>query len=737
MLYIDRTSVTPPKSLFSKRVELEINRMKEFYNPLVSKKQLQYEYKTQLINNSDVINQCRLLFHNKCAYCESPVNGHPSAIDHFRPKRHAMNMDGKVDNDYYWWLTYEWSNLYLSCSKCNHSKKTRFPVKGKRISFEQSVSEEHYLLLDPCNKSDFDEPHFYSNEDGVMVGITNRGEITIDILNLNRKQLIEERKSVIDKVHQLLREVSTLKIPNDLYTNIKNRLLKIIAIDAPYSSVALHYITAFSEKTTKVRNRKLFDQLIAELTTKDNTSLIDWFKSDISKNIHTQQVSQKNISYTMDLDSKEEKVAYFASSKKILKIEINNFKVIKSLTLAFPNTRTEEESWLVLLGENGTGKSTVLQAVALTLAGEDRANALGMDASKFVNRNTRSKNGYVKVYLEGINKPLELHFNSSSSKFTSSFHDSKVIVLAFGSTRLMANDQSLAKKNNNVRNLRNLFDPFASLPDAEEWLSDPRQVKVKQFDRIAFELKKLLSLPEDRLIYRRKNKHGNYELFIKLNENRKGVQIRELSAGYQAIIVLALNIIREVLQTWSNFSIAEGIVLIDEIGVHLHPKWKLQIISTLRDIFPMMNFVITTHEPLCLRGINEGEVALMKTDEEGQIIALTDLPSPKGLTIEQLITSKFFGLITSFDPEIEAQLNAFYLLNSKRDLNDQESVQLETLRAELENMNVIDEKENLEAAQKPRFNLDNSPLDAGWITNPKHQDNLKERLKDIWNKKTI
>lgn len=737
MLYIDRNTVPTPKSLFSKRVEMEVIRMKEFYSPLMNKKQLQYEYKFQLINNSDVKNQCRQLFHNKCAYCESPILNQASAIDHFRPKRHAMNMDGKVDNDYYWWLMYEWSNLYLSCSTCNHSKKTRFPVKGKRVIYEQPVSEEHYLLLDPCNKSDFDEPHLYANEDGIMIGITNRGEITIDVLNLNRKQLIIDRRSVIDKVYKLLNEASTLKETDELYVDIKNHLLKIIDKDAPHTSVALHYITAFSEKITKVRNRKLFDQLIAELTGKSYTPLIDWLTSDINKKINTEHLAQKSISYTMDLGSKDEKVAYFASSKKIQKIEINNFKVIKSLTLEFPNTKTEEESWLVLLGENGTGKSTVLQAVALTLAGEDRANALGMDASKFVNRNTRSKNGYVKVYLEGIDNPLELHFNSNSTQFTSSFHDSKVIVLAFGSTRLMGNNQPSGEKNNNVRNLRNLFDPFASLPDAEEWLSDPRQVKVEQFDQIAYELKKLLSLPEDKLIYRRKNKHGKYELFIKLNENRKGVQIRELSAGYQAIIVLALNIIREVLQTWSNFSIAEGIVLIDEIGVHLHPKWKLQIISTLRDIFPMMNFVITTHEPLCLRGINEGEVALMKTDEEGQIIALTDLPSPKGLTIEQLITSKFFGLITSFDPEIEAQLNAFYLLNSKRNPNDQERDQLEILRAELENMNVIDEKANLEAAQKPRFNLDNSPLDAGWITNPQHQDNLKERLKEIWNKKTI
>jgi len=735
MIYIDRLTVEPPLILSSERVKREIERMNEFFSQTAKRKQSRYQFKDRYIQHKDTAIALAELFNGKCAYCESLLEKSQTIhTNRFRPKQFAMNLDGAVSKTHYWWLSYEWQNLYSSCSICDSSKSTRFPVEGKRLVAQQSSSKEEAILIDPCNEKDFEEIHFYPKEDGFMVELTKRGKITIDIFKLNRPNLIQARKEVVKEVQQMMEKAALLEDVGPAYEKIKKNLLKSTDLGTAHTSVAHYHIRKISRNKRNLKNSSVFRDLISEILNVDKETEQTWTKIIGLNDIQFPKYKHSP-SYTINLNSEPEKEAYFTSSKKIRSIEINNFKIIKSLKLNFPKRKEDEEPWLVLLGENGAGKSSVLQAIALALAGEIAANDLGLDASSFVNRNTKSTSGNVKIILEGIDEPVELHFNKTSNHFTSNYKESKVILLGFGSTRLMANKRE-SKPTNSVRNLRNLFDPFTTLPNVEEWVSNPKLVGTVQFDQIAIELKKLLQLPEDKLIYRRKTNKGSHELFIKINKGKSGIKVRELSAGYQAIIAMALNIIKEVLTTWDNFSIAEGIVLIDEIGVHLHPKWKLQIISTLRTIFPAMNFVITTHEPLCLRGINEGEVALMKLDESNQVIALVDLPSPKGLTVEQLITSKFFGLITSFDPEVEAQLNLFYLLNSRLNPSEEEQDELLLIKQDLESMNVLDSSSNLEVSNDSGITISNTALDAGWIANPQHQDDLKQKIKEIWSKKS-
>jgi DNA repair exonuclease SbcCD ATPase subunit len=60
------------------------------------------------------------------------------------------------------------------------------------------------------------------------------------------------------------------------------------------------------------------------------------------------------------------------------------------------------ESWIMLVGENGVGKSSLLQGVALALAGERRANELGLNAADFVRRG--SKEGFVHVHVSALDR---------------------------------------------------------------------------------------------------------------------------------------------------------------------------------------------------------------------------------------------------------------------------------------------------------------------------------------------
>jgi predicted ATP-binding protein involved in virulence len=109
---------------------------------------------------------------------------------------------------------------------------------------------------------------------------------------------------------------------------------------------------------------------------------------------------------------------------------------------------------------------------------------------------------------------------------------------------------------------------------------------------------------------------------------------------------------RSLLDHWSNLESAKGVVLIDEIETHLHPRWKMKVMSSLRTAFPNVQFVATTHDPLCVRGLDDGEVIVLTRDDDGGVRLLEDLPDVSGMRAEQILTSDYFGLSSTADPEV-------------------------------------------------------------------------------------
>jgi predicted ATP-binding protein involved in virulence len=117
----------------------------------------------------------------------------------------------------------------------------------------------------------------------------------------------------------------------------------------------------------------------------------------------------------------------------------------------------------------------------------------------------------------------------------------------------------------------------------------------------------------------------------------------------------------------------QAFVLIDELDAHLHPSWRLKILQAFRDAFPLIHFYISTHDPLILISLNEGELLILKVTEENKLIAVDDYPSLKGASIDQLLTSEMFGLQTTQDIETEISLNKYYekLENVANESNDE------------------------------------------------------------------
>jgi predicted ATP-binding protein involved in virulence len=104
----------------------------------------------------------------------------------------------------------------------------------------------------------------------------------------------------------------------------------------------------------------------------------------------------------------------------------------------------------------------------------------------------------------------------------------------------------------------------------------------------------------------------------------------------------------------------EGVVIVDEIDLLLHPRWQCTIIDDVRAIFPRMTFIVTTHNPLTLLGAREGEIFVLRRSRdldgaEGSPKA-RQVDLPKGARADQILTGAWFGLPSTVDPETQELL---------------------------------------------------------------------------------
>jgi predicted ATP-binding protein involved in virulence len=101
-----------------------------------------------------------------------------------------------------------------------------------------------------------------------------------------------------------------------------------------------------------------------------------------------------------------------------------------------------------------------------------------------------------------------------------------------------------------------------------------------------------------------------------------------------------------------------GVVLIDEIDLHLHPTWQRRVISDVRAVFPRLTFVITTHHPMTLMGAREGEIWRLNPASDGALAA-QPIDLPPGIRVDQILTGPWFGLPSALDHETASKLDAY------------------------------------------------------------------------------
>ncbi len=725
MIFIDRNQLIEPPVL-SDRGEKELEKARQVFETS-GRKGGYARFQFRLHRHPDVRKTLVQLFNGKCAYCESRVDEKMgSDVEHFRPKKGCIDDKGTLFPHHYWWLALSWSNLYLACVACNRAKKNRFPILGERASVDdmETLVERLYqieqpLLLDPCRRDDEPEAHFVYSSDGRINSDTERGRVTIETCALNRRSLVAAR---LDRLKQVEAIMSTSRTAIDNASDeerpeLIRQLIEVVKTsttdDSPYAGMCRQLTRHFLDEMGLWA-----DELDQELTRQVGSSR--FVSDDERKKVFDDYSAfkQSKVSYSLDEDEAGD---YYEKSHTIQKIVIRNFRPIEDLTLEVNGD--EEVPWMMLLGENGCGKSSAIRAIALTLMGEKARSdpSLALDASEYLRRGEDS--GAVEVYLSGLEEPLILELKKDDPTF---YGDTalKVLLLAYGSTRLLPRHTDDEVVISPAR-VSNLFNPFTPLLDASAWLL---QQSPAEFEELKPALKQLLNLGEG------DDLHQNHdENLVEVTLHGDTVVLEHLSDGYQCVVALAVEIMAVMKERWTDISVAEGIVLLDEVGSHLHPSWKMKIVSSLRDTFPSVQFIVSSHDPLCLRGMKDREVWVMDRTEDGKVIASNELPNHETMRVDQILQSEFFDLDDTVDEETNELFRKYYDLLRNRDRDAMQEDELDTLRQKLKAMGALGENERermmLDAIDEYRADR---TLEVSAEGRKALKDGTRARLKEIW-----
>ncbi|WP_455922653.1 AAA family ATPase [Pseudomonas putida] len=563
------------------------------------------------------------VFHNRCCYCEVYADPASSGvIERFRPK--AMRPSRESADLTYWHLQLDWRNLYWACATCNRYKADRFFLQGDAarpgMPYLEIVEIERPVLLDPCR--DAPDEHLIFKVDGSVEARSDRGWATIKLFDLNRRQLVLSRSEQAKLFASSTHAEQVARAEGSTpHCAVWRQLLRnsYRAIEPP-------------------------ERFVGEL-----------------------------VEPSIDTESGIGVESYRAISQYITRVQIRNYGPIHHLDLDLSQSLSEQAPCFALLGENGVGKSTVLRALALALSGKAYAKRLKISSNKLLSAGAYE--GEVRVSVVGAPQDIVVAFRRSKALSFSNEH-SRSLVLAYGATRLLPRGRHRPKPGLNHAKIDNLFDPFLPLTAPEEWLSRLDPERLEEVNQVLASL-----MPHDHSVKVIQGSEGG-ELSLEVG-GAPGRRVSHLSDGYQSMLGMAVDIMQVLYRFGSDIEATEGVVLIDELGNHFHPAWRLQCLSALRTAFPRTQFIYSTHDPLCLRGLSEGEVAVLRRDRLGHVYALEDLPPVAKLRVEQLLSSEHFGLRSTVDPQLEADIKEYETLLGTPNRTEEHESRLKTLVKEL------------------------------------------------------
>ena len=303
-------------------------------------------------------------------------------------------------------------------------------------------------------------------------------------------------------------------------------------------------------------------------------------------------------------------------------LQLTNINIFKSLNLSF------EKQVTCFVGGNGSGKTTILRAIALSLVGSSNFKINEIPLLTIVQAEGQriyNNNGNITVFyrLNKNEKINEVNFVGLDTGRTFKANGQNgilkeddfldALVIGFAQQTKSDKYELNPEYSPNIKDLRplilnksdNRFDEF------QNWLKKLLDADI-QNDResnllIINEIISVINNITDDNIELDSNKT---EIFVKTNRNNRGLPLNLLSQGYgQTLPMIDGDKI--------NFKDLPAVCLIDEIDTYLHPDWQYSILKGLVESFPNVQFFITSHSPFVLTSVPSDKITIYEIDTEG------------------------------------------------------------------------------------------------------------------------
>lgn len=410
--------------------------------------------------------------------------------------------------------------------------------------------------------------------------------------------LIEENFKAI---YSLRKRIDVAK--NVIFFLSQNELAVYQTINSDRTSIIITFVDGDVEQLSLPNKIKpIFIKSIDDLFI-----LFDYIKRDIAKTKNKSKISK-------------------GSSGFIDNINISDYFSIKSAT--FKNLSKRRE--IYLLGENGDGKTLLLQSILLALKGNQNiglvsdflkqnvAKKLKLTASdtkgkkyEFIQNGGKQKISYEHIYAYGVNR-----FRNDSDKQDD-----------YGFLTLFSHDEYLE---NPLKWLQHL-----DYKEAKGEVPEISLIKAKEILSEILEKNVTIEVTPDGVTF---------------NERGTILEFDQLSDGYKSVLVWVCDLLARLSTSQpevNEINDFQGIVLVDEIGMFLHPKWQRTIVGKLRSWFPNIQFIFTTHSPIVVLGASRDAVFYKVYKEDGitKVADPIDNESLSHLMANSILTAPFlFGL---------------------------------------------------------------------------------------------
>lgn len=409
------------------------------------------------------------------------------------------------------------------------------------------------------------------------------------------------------------------------------------------------------------------------------------------------------------------------------RLELENVKSFgepQHLDLTMDGTRPAR--WTLILGENNVGKTTLLECLTRMrpdvgnryegdptgergflpeLAAEENNSYLDGLVRNGVDMDTRITLSMVGgLTLDGRGgRPNPISCDATIQRRAGKFQAAEwngamkrtfnqPVVFAYGAGRHVrptGTDETIPDP------VASLFDPAVELIDAENILQrlDYHVAKFRQRGQ-RMRLKALTDMLAEILpdIENASDIHinppataglGDMPYGVRVKTTHGEVPLRQLSLGYQTVTAWTVDIAWRLFNHYdkSDRPMREpAVVIVDEIDLHLHPRWQRELRANLTTHFPNVQFIATAHSPLMAQDYLDENLVLLQMDEtEGQVEIINEPSVVKDWSIDQLLTSELFGLSSARSRETSAAVQRRLELLDKSELTEEDERELTAL----------------------------------------------------------